>query len=377
MLSMIPLSPELCRPNPGVHIWALGNKASRHENEAIWCCDESITARQGQEQHGEDKGRLTTGGFRLGESNAVVTVVEHGVVLAHEDVAEDPESLRGSGHVHAHQSGEATVLLPDEVLVLSELKLVPADVELQNRVVRPLAVTRAVGVLVQEVLVDHVDHVRGPREKRGSAVGNCYAAILAEVDLLVCSSAHEVHAGSFLQQGRLQGVDSTPGKRHVFDVESPVGLRAQGNPAHVALETVLVQPSEHEVARLLCFVVAQVEGEERVAVCLFVAVPVQVLQLVLVGDDIEHRRNVVFGNGLEGKAKDSREFEAAESLGFGRESNFLTLELETAPFHSLVTDIALAFTGSVLDGVLLALGLCERVGFGSHVVGLGAFGFLV
>lgn len=56
---------------------------------------------------------------RPGETNLRVTVVEHGVILAHEDVAEDPERPRRLRDVHAHDGQDTHLVVTgaDHVLV--------------------------------------------------------------------------------------------------------------------------------------------------------------------------------------------------------------------------------------------------------------------
>ena len=51
------------------------------------------------------------------EANSLVSRVEDSVVLAHEDITQDPERTGGGRDVHAHETQHAEVAIGNEIVV--------------------------------------------------------------------------------------------------------------------------------------------------------------------------------------------------------------------------------------------------------------------
>merc|ERR1712100_871568 len=69
-----------------------------------------------------------TGGCQC-EAQTLLSNVKLGVVLAHENVAKDPERSTRSWDINRHQSQEAIIIVRDHGFLVVELKLLPAEGE--------------------------------------------------------------------------------------------------------------------------------------------------------------------------------------------------------------------------------------------------------
>ncbi|KAJ8558829.1 hypothetical protein ON010_g8620 [Phytophthora cinnamomi] len=204
--------------------------------------------------------------------------VEDSVVLAHEDVAEDPQRAGGGRDVDAHEGEEADGAALERVLVLGERVLLAVEHE------------RDVGCggrAADEVLA-HDELVRA--HERGQ-LGHLVLGAGDERRARVHDGL--VHVGELLALG-LDGVQ----------LDRPVGGAGHVHVLELALVVALVHAAERELAVLL---VAQVEGEDRL------------VQQALLDHAVEGRLEVVDADGVEGQAEEAVELAQvvgrAEALG--------------------------------------------------------------
>lgn len=106
------------------------------------------------------------------EPNLLVGDIEDGVVLAHEDISQDPEGAKGLLHVQAHDAEDAQGAVGDEIVLGAERvdRTIDGELEVGATVVALQSVLSSDNFACAEELGDFSHSVRGACEDRCARV---------------------------------------------------------------------------------------------------------------------------------------------------------------------------------------------------------------
>mmetsp|Transcript_51311 Transcript_51311/g.159019 ORF Transcript_51311/g.159019 Transcript_51311/m.159019 type:complete len:413 (-) Transcript_51311:78-1316(-) len=261
-----------------------------------------------------------------GDAHLLVAVVECAVVLAHEDIAHDPEGPAWGGHVDAHEGKEALAGDGEDIVVRAEGEVLAAQGDGEVGEGRLLAAVD--GVLLAKdargprLLRQCGNHLRGARQEGGAAVDD-------GVRLAGHGRAAELH-----------GVKA----------DLPVGLARQRHVDKLARVMRLVNAAEGELA-LLRGILLEVKGEDGL------------VDELLVDHGLEGRRDVVLGDALEAEAEQAVKLAGSEGDVERAEGDLadlrerLSLHVHGPHGDRVLAEDALHGAGAVLDRVLPAVRL--------------------
>lgn len=204
-----------------------------------------------------------------GETNALVAPVEDGVVLAHEDVTQDPERTSGGGDVKTDHTQQADLTIRDQVVSRSEGVDLAIDGEIE----------------VRKSVVVACNHVLAGNDFLGTDLGS---DLLNDVRRTSQEGSTRVNDGLGLgSEGSTIDGETTKG-------DLPVGSSQQVHPGEVTSELGLVVTTEGQLTEVLGGV-TKVETE------------LSGLNQVLLNQVLEGGRDVVDGEDREGKTQDTVE----------------------------------------------------------------------
>jgi hypothetical protein len=210
-----------------------------------------------------------------GKANALVGSVEHSVVLAHEDIAQDPQRAGGGGNVHADHAEQAQVAVGQQVVRGAEGVVVAVDGEGE----------------VGQALVVAGKHVLALDDLLGAELGGDGGDDVGGGGENGCAGVHD-GLGARGVGGAVHG--------HAVEGDLPVGGGEQVDPGDVAGVVGGVGAAQDELS-LVGAGVAQVEGE----LC--------GVDQALGHQVVEGGGHLVHGQHVEGHAEDA--VELAELVG--------------------------------------------------------------
>mmetsp|Transcript_16776 Transcript_16776/g.53653 ORF Transcript_16776/g.53653 Transcript_16776/m.53653 type:complete len:412 (-) Transcript_16776:69-1304(-) len=256
----------------------------------------------------------------------VRAAVEYSVVLAHEQVAQDPQRTARGRHVQWHEPGLAVLgLLPVVIFVVVTLQHIVAWLErelaraaVQHNAQRGQAVVLFAIRIHVCILQQLTQRVRGTRDQRSSSIEHDLApSVIAQI-------VTEVHPLA------VHG--------HVCQSQLPVKLLHHRHPSDVASVERRIRPPEEE-RRLLHGQFGEVEREHGP------------LEQALAHDVVEHGREVVRGQGGEGEAQNAREAARVEHVPILHRdlAKVLPLDLERAQRECVLADEPVNVARAELD----------------------------
>mmetsp|Transcript_53630 Transcript_53630/g.93578 ORF Transcript_53630/g.93578 Transcript_53630/m.93578 type:complete len:391 (-) Transcript_53630:59-1231(-) len=272
-----------------------------------------------------------------GEADSLVGGVEDGVVLAHEDVTQDPQRTGGLRDVHANHAEQAELTVGQQVVTCGEHVVVAVDQEGEvgeGVVVARHHVLTGDDLLAAELLGDGGHHVRGGGEDGGTRVHDGLGAggVADAVDGQATEGDLPVSGGQ---------------KRHPGDGTGVVSG---------------VSAAEHQLTLVLRRV-TEVERE------------LSVVDQTLGNQVVERGGHVVDGQHAEGHAEDTVELAelvgSAQANGVGHLRELLVLHDEAAEVkvvHGLVAGHGAGAVGDVEGGAVGGVG----GGLGRVVLGVAA-----
>eukprot|EP00128_Syssomonas_multiformis_P002353 Colp12_sorted_trinity150504_noHs@6275 len=272
-----------------------------------------------------------------GEADSLVGGVEDGVVLAHEDVAEDPEGAGGLGDVHADHAQQAQVAVGQQVVVRGQHVVLAVDQE---------------GEVGQAVVVAR-DHVLALDDLLGAELGG---------DGLHHLGGRGEDGGARVHDGLGAGGVAGAVDGQAVEGDLPVGGGQERHPGDVSGVVGGVGAAEHQLSAVLGGV-AEVERE------------LGVVHEALGNQVVEGSGHVVHGEHAEGHAEDAVELAelvgGAQADGVGHLSELLVLHHEAAEVQvvdGLIAGHGAGAVGDVEGGAVGGVG----GGLGGVVLGVAA-----
>lgn len=220
-----------------------------------------------------DGGNLSVVG--KGETNALVAPVEDSVVLAHEDVTQDPERTSGGRDVKTDHTQQADLTIRDQVISRGEGVDLAVDGEIE----------------VRKSIVVACNHVLAGNDFLGTDLGS---------DLLNNVRRTSQEGSTRVDDGLGLGSEGSTIDGEATKSDLPIGSSQQVHPGEVTSELGLVVTTQGQLTEVLGGV-TKVETE------------LGGLNQVLLNQVLEGSRNVVDGEDREGKTQDT--VELAELVG--------------------------------------------------------------
>lgn len=259
------------------------------------------------------------------EANALVSVVEDGVVLAHEDITQDPERTSRSRDIKTNHAEKAQIAIGDEVVLSSEGVDLAIDGEVEA----------GEGVILAR------DHV---------LAGNDLLSTDGSSDLLHDIRRTSQQRGTRVNDGLSLGSEGGATNGEATKGDLPVGSSQKVDPRQLTSVLGGVRTAQSQLTEVLGRV-AEVEGELRA------------LDEALLDKVLEGSGHVVNGQDGEGKAEDTIELaELVSATQTGSISDLgedLILHNKAAHVEDIGGLVASHRTGAVLDvegGTVLDVG---------------------